>query len=548
MATTRVERRTFYEMQRRHRRSGWRFTALSALAVLCLGVPLSVVVSPFLVATGLIANDLANLVTPTPDLVGGMGDWFDEGTVDDPATPEDEGSLTLDLAPADVAWITVGLIVPGMVGMLALWLAVRRLFLRVGAGAVEVAAGARPPRPGDLEERQLVNLVEEMALAAGVPPPRVRVVDSPDANAAVAGSSVHDATLVVPRGLLAELGRGPTGGVVADMLAVVVNGDLRAALTIASLFQTFDVVAALLAAPLSRRTRRALWRLVRLSLRRRPGEAGVAEIRFVAEELTYVGQLGGLDDQPSGALTTMATLPFMVANVAFTLVRLIFGGLVVAPIMAALWRRRRLLADATAVELTRDPDSIARALDHLRRRGAVPPPGPWTHLCAVGPEVGRERTMDQFARKRDEIWTSERRPGESRPASALRRMREATAASSEVQREMRADDASLDEKERMVQDAGQELAEFLPPLGKRLDRLEEMGAHLPDDPDAAWTPTRPSLWYGVLGWVIAIPLVAIIAVLMLGVFGCLLAFLYLALLFEAMLLAPLVLVVHALVR
>ena len=114
----------------------------------------------------------------------------------------------------------------------------------------------------------------------------------------------------------------------------------------------------------------------------------------------------------------------------------------------------------------------------------MPPPGPWTHLCAVGPEVGRERTIDQFARKRDEIWTSERRPGESRRASALRRMREATAASSEVQREVRADDASVDENERQRREAGQELATFLPPLSKRLDRLEEMGAHLPDDPHA----------------------------------------------------------------
>jgi Zn-dependent protease with chaperone function len=407
MATTRVERRTFYEMQRRHRRSGWRFTALSALAVLCLGVPLSVLVSPFVLATGLIANDLANLVMPTPDLVGGIGEWFDEGTVDDPATPEDEGDVEIE--PAAVGWITLGLIVPGMLGMLALWLAVRRLFLRTGAGAVEVAAGARLPRPDDVEERQLVNLVEEMALAAGVPPPRVRVVDSRDANAAVAGSSIHDATLIVPRGLLAELGRGPTGGVVADMLAVVVNGDLRAALAIASVFQTFGVVAALLAAPLSKRTRRALWRMLRLSMRRRHREADAVEVRFVAEELTYVGQLGGLDEQPtSGTLSTMATFPFMVANVGFTLVRLIFGGFVVAPVMAALWRRRRLLADATAVELTRDPTAS---------------PGPWT-TCAAGGRCrhpARGPTCAPSARRwaGSGRWTSSPASGtRSGPASA----------------------------------------------------------------------------------------------------------------------------------
>ena len=76
------------------------------------------------------------------------------------------------------------------------------------------------------------------------------------------------------------------------MLAVVVNGDLRAAMVIASLYQALDVVGALLAAPLDRRTRRALWRVLRLSLGR-AGRHDGAEMQAVAEELAYVAQLGG---------------------------------------------------------------------------------------------------------------------------------------------------------------------------------------------------------------------------------------------------------------
>jgi Zn-dependent protease with chaperone function len=544
MATTGAERRTFYEMQRRHRRSGWRFTALSALAVLVLGLPLSVLVSPFLLATGLVVNDVADLVTPTPDLVGEIRDRLDGAPGDgtDPAA----GDATL--APETVAWIGLALVAPGMLAMLALWLAVRRLFLRAGAGAFVVAAGARPPRPGDVEERQLVNLVEEMALAAGVPPPRVRLVDADDANAAVVGRSVADATLVVPRGLLTELGRDPTGAVVADMLAVVVNGDLRAAMVIASLYQALDVVGALLAAPLDRRTRRALWRAVRLSLGRASRHDG-AEMQAVAEELAYVAQLGGLDGtEDTNAALLLLTFPFMVANIAFTMVRLIVGGFVVSPVLAALWRRRRLLADATAVELTRNPDALARALDHLRRHGAVTPPGPWTHLGAVGPEVGRERAMADMERRREEIWGSERRPLESRGRSLARRLREAHAAGSQLQRDLQSVDQPAGATDPDAPSVGQELAAFLPPLGKRLARLDEMGAHLPDDPAEPWSPARRRWWHHVLGWAIGIPLLAVFAVLMLALLGCLATFVYLALLFEAALLAPVVLVVNALVR
>ena len=89
-----------------------------------------------------------------------------------------------------------------------------------------VAVGARPPS-ADPAEQRLVHLVAEVAIAAGVPAPRVLVVDDRVANAAVVGHSAADATIVVPRGLLDELGRDATGAVVADLLALGAGGDLR---------------------------------------------------------------------------------------------------------------------------------------------------------------------------------------------------------------------------------------------------------------------------------------------------------------------------------
>jgi hypothetical protein len=156
--------------------------------------------------------------------------------------------------------------------------------------------------------------------------------------------------------------------------------------------------------------------------------------------------------------------------------------------------------------------------------------------------------MARMERRREEIWGSERRPDESRGRSLARRLREAQAAGNELQRDLQAVDATSVATDHDARSAGQELASFLPPLGKRLARLDEMGAHLPDDPAEAWSPAPRRWWHHVLGWALGIPLLAVFAVLMLALLGCLAAFVYLALLFEAALLAPVVLVVNALVR
>jgi Zn-dependent protease with chaperone function len=544
MAVVRTDRReTFYEAQRRHRRAGWRFSLLSVMAVVLLGLPVSVLVSPFIVAVGLIGVDVANEWTPMPDPVGELGELFAS-----PSTTGTEVEEPVEVPGTTVLAIGLGLFVPGLVAMGLIWLCVRRLMLRSGAGAMALAAGARPPR-GDLEERQLVNLVEEMALAAGVPPPRVMVVDSPDANAAVAGRSVHDMTIVVPRGLLDQLGRQPTGAIIADMLAVAVNGDLRVAMVISSAFETFDVVGAMLAAPLSRRTQRVLWRTFRLTFRRRSRRGDGTEEQFLAGELTEMAMLGALDDNKATGCLMMLQFPFLVASVAYSLTRMLVGGLVVAPIMATMWRRRRLLADATAVELTRDPDALARALTQLRDNGATVPPGPWTHLFVVGPEVNRERVMQSFERRRDEIWTGD--------GSFVERSKAAYAASVDLRRDM----SSLDEAGADGPDgpgtatsspgtSEAELAEFLPPLRQRVERLAAMGAYVEGDPAAPLRALEPHFNPALkaLGWVVGILLMAVMALLFLALLGCLASLIYLAILFEALLLIPIVAIAHGLLR
>ncbi|HET6949719.1 MAG TPA: M48 family metalloprotease [Acidimicrobiales bacterium] len=567
-------RATFFDEQRRHRRAGWRFSIMSAMAVLVLGLPLSVVISPFLVATGLVAMDAVHQVTPMPDPLAALEPLVDRlsatGAEPPTDTGEDAGDDTgeVEVAASTLAWAAAALVVPGIVAMFVVWRCVRRLFMRSGAGAVVLAAGARAPRPGDLEERQLVNLVEEMALAAGVPRPRVMLVDADVANAAVAGRSPQDFTVIVPRGLLDDLGRDATQAVVADLLAMVVDGDLRAALLIASVNQTFDLIGSALAAPLGGETRKVLWQAIRLALRRGPARGDGSEEHFIAERLTRMAQLEGLDPEPdrTGCVTLLFQWPFLVASLAWAITRLIFGGFLVSAVVAAQWRRRRLLADATAVELTRNPDALAAALVHLRDHGATVPAGPWTHLFVVGPEAEQERAFRRFERRRDEIWADERRPGESRRAALARRTREAIAATSEMQRDQ-AGGATVSTGTRPAPgrstaaspvtssvaspppEANTEMAAFLPKLSKRLDRLEAMGARVPDDPGERWS-AKPEVSpvMKALGWVVGILLTAIIAVLMLILVQLVLGMIYMALMFELALLAPLVLASHALLR
>jgi hypothetical protein len=56
-----------YDAHRRYRRAGWRFSVMAAMAVVALGLPLSVIVSPFASALGLMALDAVNLIVPMPD-------------------------------------------------------------------------------------------------------------------------------------------------------------------------------------------------------------------------------------------------------------------------------------------------------------------------------------------------------------------------------------------------------------------------------------------------------------------------------------------------
>src|SRR4051812_10743938 len=161
-----AERTSFFAEQRRHRRASGRLAAVAILAVGLMGGPVSLVLTPVFYGAALILADLFNLFYPIPlSITGPIGDAA-------------HALADANLSAAGFALLTLIVTAPGMAVMVLLWLGVRRV-LGGGVGALLLALGARDPRPGDLEERQVQNLVEEMAIAAGGAPPRGGVVDFP---------------------------------------------------------------------------------------------------------------------------------------------------------------------------------------------------------------------------------------------------------------------------------------------------------------------------------------------------------------------------------
>jgi Zn-dependent protease with chaperone function len=203
------DRESFFAAQARHRRASWKLMALCAFSVVLMGIPVGMVVSPLVLGAAALASDLINLFTPSPDVVAGIGklaDWLS--------------------GPEDVLPFYGLIALPGIAVVLLAWFAVRRLLLRGGVGGVLLGLGAREPRSEDHEERQLANVLGEMAIAAGVPPPTLRLLDGPGTSAAAIGTGTGGATVIVSRGMLDQLDRDETQAVIGHLVASTGNGDL----------------------------------------------------------------------------------------------------------------------------------------------------------------------------------------------------------------------------------------------------------------------------------------------------------------------------------
>jgi len=394
------DRVTFLEEQRRHRRATWQALALYGLAVAAMGIAASTVLSPLVGLLALLCTRLASLVVPVPDSVWEAFRAF-VALFDHLVSTIQARRFSVEQMVPNMLRLGI-LLLPGALAIVLLWLGLHALFRRAGVGGVVLGLGAREPRVDDLEEQQLVNVVQEMAIAAGIPPPRVMLLDANAANAAAIGSSPDDATVIVSRRLLDEFNRDETTGVLGHLIASISNGDLRITLATLSLLQTFGLLTTMLDAPLSGPARAGLARLLRFIVWPRRAADPAVEADWVRAILTRsldpdsITDIGGViedTDRPSIGWLHRALLyarmflllPFLLASLLAKLYLFLFTLFVLGPTIWATLRTRRYLADATAVQLTRSPDSLASALIALEESGGVIRGAEWaSHLFVAG--------------------------------------------------------------------------------------------------------------------------------------------------------------------
>ena len=200
-----------------------------------------------------------------------------------------------------------------------------------GGSYVAVSMGGRPIdfNTQDLAEKQLGNVVEEMAIASGMPVPAVFVLDDePGINAFAAGWTADNAALGVTRGALAHLNRRELQGVIAHEFSHIRNGDTRINTRIIGWVFGIAVITVL-----GRILLHSMW----WAPRRRSKDNSAMVMMAAAIGLIVIGSVGSL-----------------------------FARM----IQAAVSRQREFLADASAVQFTRDPSGIGDALAKIGGMGS----------------------------------------------------------------------------------------------------------------------------------------------------------------------------------
>jgi Zn-dependent protease with chaperone function len=384
---------TFFKAQTRNRRATWRMSALCVFAAFIMGVPLTLVLTPLLYAMTLVAADVINHFSPLPEAF-----WSNASDLAKIAYRAADYLInqrgTVDISELIIAALLM--LAPGMLLAFVLWMGIRLLFRHGGVGGTLASLNAREPNQTDLKELQLADVVQEMAIAAGLPTPRLMLIDSQGANAAVIGTSAADARIVLSRRLIDDLDRPQLQALLAHLIGSIGNGDLRIAFTVTSVFESCGLIIALVNAPFGKQSRRTLWRLLRYALRGGSRDAQLVDAGEVGELLADTLDVKTTDidqffsKEHPGLIRKCFRLllyPFLFTNIGVEITLWVFLQILLGPCMALLWRTRRYLADASAVEFTRDPDALATALQCLSEDTNAIAGGGWaSHLFVVNPK------------------------------------------------------------------------------------------------------------------------------------------------------------------
>lgn len=234
---------------------------------------------------------------------------------------------------------------------------------RTGPSKVLWSAGAREVgTPAGDEETRLVNVVEEMAIAAGIPRPRIWLIGDPDPNAFATGLDAEHAHVAVTEGLLRVCSRDELQAVIAHELGHVKNLDVRLMTFLAALVGAVALMS-----------------------------DGMGRMLYSGARF---GALGGGGGGRSRGKRDNNLGPLLVILVAVWLLSWLIAPLVTRLLALGVSRKREFLADAMSAQFTRNPLALASALEKIEhadepttsiKRGSA-------HLCIADP-LGRKTSL-----------------------------------------------------------------------------------------------------------------------------------------------------------
>jgi Zn-dependent protease with chaperone function/uncharacterized tellurite resistance protein B-like protein len=210
-----------------------------------------------------------------------------------------------------------------VLAVVGIGMAVKSAQMSAGGVAVAEALGGRPLRPDtrDPDERRVLNVVEEMAIASGLPVPPVYILEDDTINAFAAGRTHTDSVIGLTRGCVQRLTRDELQGVVGHEFSHIFHQDTRLNIRLVALLGGILVLALI-------------------------GRGILRSARF-----------------SRGSKNNGAPLMFGLGLLVIGSVGYFFGRL----IQSAVSRQREFLADASAVQYTRNPDGLAGALEKIMR-------------------------------------------------------------------------------------------------------------------------------------------------------------------------------------
>jgi len=230
-------------------------------------------------------------------------------------------AFDINLIASDI-FILVSLGVVAVVGLGSLF---RLAQLKGGGKVVAESMGGRLLNTGtrDADERKILNVVEEIAIASGTPVPPVYLMEDSAINAFAAGYKAQDAVIGITRGCIQLLNRDELQGVIAHEFSHIFNGDMRLNIRLMGLLYGIMVIGLI------------GYFIVRGSVYRR---------------------YSSRSNKKNGGIVVLG-IGLLIVGYGGTF----FGNM----IKAAVSRQREFLADASAVQFTRNPDGIASALKKI---------------------------------------------------------------------------------------------------------------------------------------------------------------------------------------